>query len=219
MTERVLRCFPGFGRVSLRSLALVGLIIQTSWTSAAENLNDPQILVASATTQLVESLQQHMQTVKTDTKLAHALANETVILHLDFGRISQLVLGKYWRGASTDQRLRFEEQFRKYLTRVYVSAMISYAEEIVSHADSVSYLPVRYRQDGGAAMVRSRLSLRAGQEVAVDYRLHKDQDGWKIYDVIIEGVSLAMAYRSSIAAEISRGGLDKVIDDLAHKTQ
>lgn len=218
MTERVLRGSSELGRVSLRSLALLGLIIQTSWIGAAENLDDPQALVASATTQLVTSLQQHMQTVKTDMKLAHELANEAVILHLDFGRISQLVLGKHWRGASTDQRSRFETQFRKYLTRVYVSAMISYAEEIVSHGDSVRYLPVRYREDGGAAMVRSRLSLRAGQDVAIDYRLHK-QDGWKIYDVIIEGASLAMTYRSSIAAEISRGGLDKVIDDLAHKTQ
>lgn len=218
MIERGLRIYVAVC-ASRRVLMLLAAIVSVSWVSAADDLIDPQTLVASAASQLVASLQRHIESVKHDDDLAHELANEAVVVHLDFRKIARLVLGKYWREAHPDQRRRFQEEFRKYLTKIYVSAMVSYADEIVSHADGISYLPVRYRQNGSAATVRSRLSLRTGEDIAVDYRLHHGEDGWKIYDVVIEGVSLVTTYRSSIAAEITRGGLDQVIDDLARKTQ
>ncbi|MDH3692081.1 MAG: ABC transporter substrate-binding protein [Gammaproteobacteria bacterium] len=186
---------------------------------AAGDFDNPRRLVSVATDQLVTSLQHHSETITTDTQLAHQIADDAVIRHVDFGKVSRLVLGKHWRRASLAQRSRFGDEFRKYLTRVYVSAMIVYSEDIVSHADAIDYLSVRYTENGTAAVVRSRLSLRTGQDVAVDYRLHKNDDAWKIFDVIIEGVSLVTTYRSSIAAEIAQNGLDNVINALAQKTQ
>lgn len=221
MTEHNLKRQTNLGLCGVLWWVVVGVITQILSISvqAAGDFDNPQRLVIVATDQLVTSLQHHSEAVATDTQLAYQIADDAVIRHVDFSKVSRLVLGKHWRRASSIQRHRFSDEFRKYLTRVYVSAMVSYSEDIVSHADAIDYLPVRYTEDGAAAVVRSRLSLRTGQDVAVDYRLDKKKDAWKIFDVIIEGVSLVTTYRSSIAAEIAQNGLDNVIKALAQKTQ
>lgn len=108
--------------------------------------------------------------------------------------------------------------FRRYLTRTYVTAMIEYVDEILSHADNVSYPDVGVAEGQDRVEVPTRIRLENGSTVVVKYRMQREPEGWKVYDLTLEGISLAANYRSSFSAAVARNGLDGLIDSLAEKT-
>lgn len=174
----------------------------------------PRALVERAAGDLVRALKANQEAVKQDPALARRLAAETVIPHVDFPRIARWVLGKHWRSANEGQRERFTDAFRDYLINSYVTAMVTYTDDIISHADSVSYPPMRPSDDPRYSTVRSNIRLADGRTVAVDYQMVLNGQDWKIYDLSIEGVSLALTYRADFGEAISRSGLDDLIRQL-----
>jgi phospholipid transport system substrate-binding protein len=119
-----------------------------------------------------------------------------------------LTLGKHWRSASSEQRDRFTQEFRALLVRSYSSVLAGYANQ------QVEFLPSAEPADAKRATVNTRIVEAGRPPIAVDYRLRQVDDAWKIYDVSIEGVSLAINYRSTFADEISAKGLDGLIAGL-----
>jgi phospholipid transport system substrate-binding protein len=141
---------------------------------------------------------------------AYHLVEDLILPHLDFESFSRLTLGKHWRQASPEQREAFTREFRSMLMHTYASSLNTYAGETFEHAGE--------RNEGeGRVLVQTRFVRVQGEPVRVDYRLHRRDGEWKIYDVVIEGVSLVLNYRSSFGEEISRGGLDQLIQRMADK--
>lgn len=179
---------------------------------------DAQALIVEHSNQLVDALKAQKTAIKTDRQIAYKLVDDIVLPHVDFNRVARLVLGKYWRTANEEQRQRFTSEFRAFLVRTYVTAMIEFSDQIVSHADSVKYLPFR-NSDPNDVSVRMQITLPDRPPAQINYSLYQDGAGseWKIYDLAVEGISLATTYRSSFASQIRREGLDGLINKLAER--
>jgi phospholipid transport system substrate-binding protein len=179
---------------------------------------DAQTLIIERSNQLVTALKEQSAAIKADNQIAYKLVEDIVLPHVDFTRVARLVLGKYWRSANAEQRERFTQEFRDFLVRIYVTAMVEFSDQIVSHAQNVKYLPFRNSNPDDVS-VRMLINLPDRPPLQVNYSLHYDGSGnsWKIYDLAVEGVSLATTYRSSFATQIRREGIDGLINKLAER--
>lgn len=199
-------------------ILLAGLLLYQAPAGAAEaelqNEQDPRELVIRVSNKMVDVLREQREAIRQDESIAYRLADQIVVPHIDFERIARWVLGKHWRSASEAQREAFMEGFRQHLLRTYVSSMITYTDEILAYADEVSYPPMRDPNDSDQVTVRSRISLPKGGTAQVDYTMVKTAESWKIADLAIDGISLALTYRKEFSAQISRNGLDALIADL-----
>lgn len=200
------------GLLLLLSLFLVS-------TSVISDESDPaQHLVINSTSKLLDELILRNDDIKKDANIAYSIVGDTILPHIDFRRISQLVLGKYWRRANEEQRKRFSLEFQSFLVRTYVTAMVEFSDQIISQANNVRYLPFR-NSDPEDVTVRVEIKLPDRAPVSVHYSLYLKDANWFIYDISVEGISLATTYRSSFASEIRRGGIDKLINKLASRNK
>lgn len=183
-------------------------------TAHSVETSPAQTLIVTNTMKLLEELKKHNGEIKKNPDIAYNLVNDIVLPHVDFRRIGQLVLGKYWRRATEEQRDRFSNEFRNFLVRTYVTAMVEFSDQIISHANNVSYLPFR-NNDPEDVTVRMEIKLADRPPVSVNYSLYLKDSNWLIYDLSIEGISLATTYRSTFASEIRRNGLEFLINKLA----
>lgn len=195
-------------------LALFGM--QANIAVAAQE--DAQALIIEQSSQLVNALKEQSAAIKADDQIAYKLVEDIVVPHVDFPRVARLVLGKHWRTANAEQRQRFTDEFRLFLIRIYVTAMVEFSDQIVSHAKSVKYLPVR-NSNPDYVSVRMQINLPDRAPLQVNYSLYQGgtDNTWKIYDLAVEGVSLATTYRSSFSSQIRRGGIDALINKLAER--
>ncbi len=180
---------------------------------------DPQRLVAETIDELIDRLKENSEAIHSDSSIAYRISDELVAPHIDFPRVTRLVIGKYWQGASDQQRQQLIGEIQSLLIRSYVTAMTSYADQIVAKKDRINYLPSRYKSGDKKASVRASITLDSGQAVEVQYQLYNSGDRWKIYDIVIEGVSLAITYRTSFGEQIRRDGLDKLIVQLSERNR
>jgi len=131
---------------------------------------------------------------------------------VDFERVSHLILGKFWKTATPQQQVRFKKEFRTLLVRTYTTAFTEYANW------TIRYLPITLNQDDDKALVRTEILQEGAKPVAVNYRMVNINNDWKVYDVLIQGISLVQNYRASFTSEVSRtGSLDQLIDELAQR--
>ena len=181
---------------------------------------DPQPLVTEKIDELIRRLRDNAEKIREDQSIAYRISDELMMPHVDFPRITRLVIGKYWRTASPAQQQQLIEEVKSLLVRSYVAAMTSYVDDIVAVADQkgIKYLPSRYKTGDKKASVRATIALQGGQTADVQYQLYY-RDEWKIYDIRIEGISLAITYRTSFGEQIKRDGLDKLIAHLADRNR
>ena len=142
-----------------------------------------------------------------------ALAEEKILPNFNFDRVSRMVLGKHWRTATPEQKEAFKIQFRDLLIRTYASALSKYQNQ------TIEFKPLRMQPGDKEVIVRSEIIQPGGQPIAVDYSLEKAGDSWKVYDIVIEGVSLVTNYRGQFSEEVKRSGLEGLIQKLSEKNK
>jgi phospholipid transport system substrate-binding protein len=143
-----------------------------------------------------------------------ALAEAKILPNFDFDRVSRLVLGRNWAAASKEQQAQFQKEFRTLLLRTYASALSKYQNQ------TIQYLPFRTQPDATRATVKTQILQPGGQPIGIDYTLEKGENGWKVFDIVIEGVSLVTNYRSQFNNEIRQaGGMDGLIQKIAEKNK
>ena len=141
----------------------------------------------------------------------YALAEEKILPNFNFDRVSRLVLGKNWTKATPEQKTAFQAEFRTLLLRTYATALSKYKNQVID------YKPLRMTDGANSASVKTQILQQGGQPIAVDYTLAKEKDAWKVYDIVIEGVSLVTNYRGQFSQEVRQNGLDSLIKKLADK--
>jgi phospholipid transport system substrate-binding protein len=176
----------------------------------ATTATDPQEIVRQTTEQVLQKLRSEGAVLKKDQQRLYQVINEVILPHFDFRQMSKWVLGRYWRSASEPQRSEFTKQFELLLVKTYSNALAEFRDE------TVGFLPSQERSESEVA-VRSTINRTAGPSVLITYQMHKVDNRWKVYDVVVEGVSLVINYRSSFAQEINRNGLDGLIQRLVEK--
>jgi len=142
-----------------------------------------------------------------------ALAEEKILPNFDFERVCRMVLGKNWKSASPEQQAAFQKEFRSLLLRTYATALGKYKNQVIE------YKPMRAEPGAKNVSVKTQILQPGGQPIAVDYSLVKGDSGWKVYDIVIESVSLVTNYRSQFSNEIRTNGLDSLNKKLAEKNK
>jgi phospholipid transport system substrate-binding protein len=148
-----------------------------------------------------------------DQEKIFALAEEKIVPNFNFDKVSRMVLGKNWTKATPEQKTAFQNEFRTLLIRTYATALSKYKNQ------TIEYKPFRMVNESNTASVKTQIVQPGGQPIAVDYSLEKQGEVWKVYDIVIEGVSLVTNYRGQFAQEIRQNGLDSLIKKLADKNK
>jgi phospholipid transport system substrate-binding protein len=173
------------------------------------------VLAAKGPVEVLQGMSDHVldiirqdPSVLDDKARLRAIAEEVVIPNVDFIALSQSVLGVTWRKATPGQREVFEQEFRALLINTYL-ASISRADY---QGQSIKYLPLRNPPTGDRAEVDAEIEQPNGPLIHAQFRMYRRDDaGWKVYDVVVEGVSLVITQRSSFSSIIRDKGLDGLI--------
>ncbi|MGQ0511339.1 MAG: MlaC/ttg2D family ABC transporter substrate-binding protein [Betaproteobacteria bacterium] len=170
----------------------------------------PEELVRKVTADVLESVKSDKDLLA-DRKRALALAEQKVLPHVDFREAAQLAVGKAWWAATPAQRERIVTEFRGLLIRIYSNALDTY------RGQTMQVLPVRMAPGATETTVRNRYLKPGAPPVPVEYAMKKTPEGWKIYDIVVEGVSLVLTYRSEFEQITRASGIDGLIKRLAEK--
>ncbi len=182
--------------------------------ASAEAMPEPQALVKKASDDMLKALKDNEAELQADPEKIYDLVEDILMPHFDFEKMSKLALGKNWRSADADQRMRFVEEFRLLLIRTYSTAMLEYTDE------EIKMLPFRDDLSRKRVTVPMEVVQKGGPSIGMSLSLYQNkQDAWKVYDVKIDGISLVTNYRSSFANEIRSGGMDQLIKDLAERNK
>ncbi|MGB7933412.1 MAG: ABC transporter substrate-binding protein [Gammaproteobacteria bacterium] len=171
----------------------------------------PVELVKDTTSRLLTAVREQKSDIDRDEGRLYTLISDIALPHFDFNRMSMWTLGHYWRSATPEQRTRFVAQFRQLLVRSYSHTLMEYRDT------KIRYLPLLAAPDAQRVTVRCEAEPAGGNPVQFAYAMYLTADGWKVYDVLVEGVSLVTNYRSSFAAIIREQGMDGLIRQLAEK--
>ena len=172
----------------------------------------PDALVKSVTDEVLDIIRNDKDIKAGSTRRAIELVEQKVLPHFNFTRMTALAVGKDWRQASPEQQKVLTAEFRDLLVRTYSNALIAYKNE------TVDYRPFKMQPGETDVTVRTQIhQAGARQPITLDYSLEKNGNAWKVYDVVVAGVSLVTNYRSSFATEIRNGGIDGLIKTLKAK--
>lgn len=139
------------------------------------------------------------------------LVDAKVLPHFDFVRMTRLAVGKHWRTATPEQKQTLVTEFRNMLVRTYTKAFTVYRDQ------TVEVKPFKMAADATEATVKTTINKPGAPPVPVDYEMAKTPDGWKAFDVAIEGVSMVTSYRGTFDTQIQQNGIDGLIKMLADK--
>jgi phospholipid transport system substrate-binding protein len=195
----------------LVSVALVFITVFTTHALAIDE-RTPEQIVEDTSSMVLNTINEDNDRLREDPALINQLINETVIPIIDLGSMGKLILGKYWKKASEDQRASFIAEFKDMLIRTYAKSLVDYG-----HA-KVTVLPARDKQEGKYYTVQSELSVGSGKaplQVAYIFRKNK-QTEWKVFDLAVDGLSLVKNFRTSFSQEIRETSLDALIARLAN---
>ena len=197
----------------MRVLAFTGIFFWAACAAAATHHPEPEALVRKLTAEVMHELKSDKALQAGDKQKAIALAEKKILPHLDFMEATRFVMGRAWSRASPAQQKRLAAEFRRLLIRTYANAFHGYSGQ------AMEVLPVRMHPEDTEVTVRDRYLRPGGPPVMVDYAMHKTPEGWKIFDVAVEGISLLMVYRAEFAEALRRAGVDDLIQGLAEKNK
>ena len=186
---------------------ITALVIPFTTAVSAHDIS-PLELVRDTSSRMLVALRDEGAAIAADPAVLDKLVVDIVLPYFDFRRMSQWVLGKYWREATAEQRERFIAEFRNLLVRTYGRLLSSYAGE------QVVYLPVLDTRNKTRVKVRTEIELGDNTTVPVAYSMYLGSNGWKVYDVVFDGVSMVTSYRSSYGRIIRTQGMDSLISQI-----
>lgn len=185
--------------------AVLGLIacLAAGPAAAAEDL--ASALVRDTSERMLATLREQRARIDSNPSLIYGLVEEIVVPQFDFERITQTAVGQHWRDATPQQRQALIQGFRELLVRTYARALLSYSGQ------EIRYLPVKPGRGSDSVTVSTEVREPGAPPIPVDYRLYLKGGAWKVYDVVIDNVSLVSNYRGSFNSQVRQGGIDSLI--------
>jgi len=196
---------------AIRSILCTATVLVVQ--AAAAQSAAPDALVRSVTDEVVGIIKQDKDIQAGNRQKTIALVEQKVLPHFDFTRMTALAMGPNWRKATPEQQKLLVEQFRTLLVRTYSTALSAYRNQVID------VKPPRAQPNDTEVVVRSEVKQSGAEPVTIDYSMAKTPDGWKVYDVAVNGASLVTTYRDTFATEVRNGGIDGLIKSLSAKNQ
>ena len=194
----------------MRVLSLLFALLLPAVAAAAQELG-PDALVRQVTADVLESIQNDASLQAGDRRKAIALAEQKVLPHIDFTEATRLALGSWWKTATPEQRERLTAEFRGLLVRTYANAIGGYKGQ------TMRVLPLKLDAGADDVVVRNQFLRPGAPPLRIDYAMYKTPAGWKIYDIVAEGVSLVLTYRTEFDQVVRNSGIDGLIQRIAEK--
>lgn len=173
----------------------------------------PDALAKTVTDEVTAIIRADKEIQAGSQKKVYELIETKIAPHFSFTSMTRLAMGKNWSQASPEQRKALTSEFRVLLVRTYTAAFTQYKNQIIE------YRPLKLAPGDDDVVVKSLIKQPSGQPVAVDYSMEKTDQGWKVYNVKIEGISLVENYRNTFNTEIQKHGIDGLIKTLAEKNK
>lgn len=165
----------------------------------------PQKLIETAARAMMRDIEANRAVYRKDPMQLYALVDRILLPYFDVDYAARLVLGRHWRAATPEQRKRFIGAFYRSLLTNYSDALVEFT------SDRLKILPAAVDPGGQTASVRADVKRRNGEKVPVSYSMRLTPQGWKAWDVVIEGISYVKSFREDFGAEIDQKGLDAVL--------
>jgi len=169
----------------------------------------PPEFIQKVADQALQAVKNSKAAQEGDRQAINALIDEYVLPYVNFEKTTRLATGRHWRQASPEQRDNLVEAFKNTLIRTYSGALSK-----VDQLSEIKIQPFRGDPNADDVVVRSIISQRGNPDVGVDYRMENTPDGWKIYDINVEGIWLIQNYRNQFSQIINERGFDGLIDAL-----
>ncbi|MGE5128384.1 MAG: phospholipid-binding protein MlaC [Sphingomonadaceae bacterium] len=173
----------------------------------------PDEVVRNVTSEVMQAVEKSEALKAGDRAAVMALLEQKVLPHVDFREATRLALGRDWRLATPAQRDQLVDQFRALLLRIYTNSIGHY------HGQTMKVERTKVPPGADDVTVSNRYLSPGHPPVTVDYAMHLTPQGWKIYDVVVDGVSLVLTYRSEFAQVVRQSGIDGLLARLAEKNQ
>ncbi|PHY06260.1 MAG: ABC transporter [Alcaligenaceae bacterium] len=195
------------------------LLLGIGQAAHAQNKPDPNAapndFVQQVADQMLAALKSDSSVRAGNAARVNALVDELILPNVNFEKTTRLAAGRYWRQATPEQQAALVKAFRGTLARAYSGAFTR-----VDEATAIKTLAFRGEPGATDAVVKSQVTQRANtQPIALDYRLEKTPEGWKIYDLNVENIWLIENYRNQFAQQISQNGIDGLIQALNQRAQ
>ena len=206
-----------FLRLSSHIAFLLGLVVGVSAHAQTKPnaMGAPNEFVQQVADQVLAALKADAAVKAGDTVRINQIVDELILPYVNFEKTTRLASGRNWRDATPEQRAALVKAFRGTLARTYSGAF--------TRVDAGTTMKtLAFRGDAGASdvVVKSQVTQSSNtQPIALDYRLEKTSDGWRIYDLNVENIWLIENYRNQFTQEINKSGIDGLIAALNKRAQ
>jgi len=170
---------------------------------------DPVSLVEDTTVHIFSDVAENLEEYTANPETLQALVRKNLMPLLDVNYAARLVLGRAGRGIEKEKIDEFSDCMSELLINRYSKGLLYFGGET-----KLWVLPQRGELNEKITRVRTRVTLPNGGQAPVDYAFHKTPDGWKAFDVIVEGISYVTTYRNQIMPDVQANGIDSVIERL-----
>ncbi|MBL0122248.1 MAG: ABC transporter substrate-binding protein [Betaproteobacteria bacterium] len=171
----------------------------------------PDELVRRSTNDILAAIKADKDLQGGNQQKIEKLAEDKILPYFNFVRMTQLAVGRNWREANDGQKKTLIDEFRTLLVRTYSTSLSQYRNQ------TIDVKPMKIAAADTDVVVKTQVNQPGGQPIPIDYSLEKTKDGWKVFDVLIDGVSLVTNYRSSFNTEIQKSGIDGLIKSLVDR--
>jgi phospholipid transport system substrate-binding protein len=196
--------------VKFRLFLLAALFLFSNGLMAQSQAGDPVSLVEDINVRIFANVAENLEEYKANPEALKSLVRTDLMPILDVKYAARLILGRAGRGIEKEKIDEFADCMSNLLINRYSEGLLYFSSEI-----KLQVLPQRGELNDKITRVRTRVQMPNGGEAPVDYAFHKTADGWKVFDVIVEGISYITTYRHQIMPDVQANGIDSVIERLS----
>lgn len=182
--------------------------------SASADVKAPDVLIRETADEVLATVKKDRDLRNGDQKKLLDLVEAKILPHFDFEKMTRLAVGRPWRTATAEQRQALVTEFRTLLVRTYTAAFSHYEDQKVEVKP-----PVKSDNGDNEVTVNTLIVKPGSQAIAVNYEMEKRNDGWKVFDLTIEGASLIESYRGTFSEQVQQSGIDGLIKYLSDKNR
>jgi phospholipid transport system substrate-binding protein len=200
----------------IRSIAAIAAasLAFAAGTPALAQETAPDALVRKSIDEVIGVIKADKELQNGNPRKLHALIEEKVLPHFDFVRMTRLAVGRNWSQASDEQKTALTREFQTLLVRTYSTSLSQYRDQ------TIDVRPAKLAAGDKETVVKTVVNQGSGAPtIPIDYSMERTDKGWKVYDVVVDGVSLVTTYRGSFNDQIQKGGVDGLVKTLADRNR
>lgn len=188
----------------------LGVFLMSASAFAQES---PDVLIKNVTDEVLTIVRQDKDIQGGNARKAIELVEVKVLPHFDFKRMTALAMGRDWKKASDEQKKLLSEEFKTLLVHTYSNALTGYKDQ------TIRYAPLKMQSGDSEVVIKTEVLQPGGRPIQLNYSVEKQAEGWKVFDVVVAGVSLVTNYRDTFNQEVRANGIDGLLQMLVNKNK